>query len=379
MRKNIIRFTAFLSIISLLTACGNSNNEKHNKDVNETEKEIVITEAAISENNSNEIEFVSDWTEGNENIYGYGSEYNNTISNTKKNSIDRYQFVTQDGWLYYSMAENGIYKMPINSTDSSQVTKLASLSDWPQNLSVMKDWIYYFYDDQLLRLRTDGMEQETVPLQNVETSYGADFYLAHDQLYYISKSPKSASEFSYTLRKLDLETMEDIQIKSDICKIIRGYKDSIYIQGENKQFERIALDGTVIAEYSIDVPGYLWDENQEICIGVIEEGNWSDTYGYILPNGEIQKDSRIDELWKSGKDHHVCQEYNTVVYIHDESIYGAEIESFESDRLNGDEAKEFYSWNDGYIYYWTRIDKIQTLCRILPDGSGWEAVNWMFP
>ena len=84
MRKNIIRFTAFLSIISLLTACGNSNNEKHNKDVNETEKEIVITEAAISENNSNEIEFVSDWTEGNENIYGYGSEYNNTISNTKK-------------------------------------------------------------------------------------------------------------------------------------------------------------------------------------------------------------------------------------------------------------------------------------------------------
>lgn len=69
--------------------------------------------------------------------------------------------------------------------------------------------------------------------------------------------------------------------------------------------------------------------------------------------------------------------WNTLQNV--ETSYGADIESFKSDRLNGDEAEEFYSWNDGYIYYWTRIDKIQTLCRILPDGSGWEAVNWMFP
>lgn len=290
--------------------------------------------------------FVSDWTEGNENIYGYGSVYNGTVEQLSTN--DDYRFVVQDGWVYYFWIENGIYKMPVNAADGGQVFKLAPLNGWIYDLSVMKDWLYYYENDQLMRLRTDGMVQEVLHLQSEEVRETDGYYLAHDQFYYVSKTRRS-----YTV---------------------------------DKRYARIDLEGNILAEYDHCLPQYLWDENKELFIGEIGENRYAgDNLGYIWLNGETQRDTALSDLEFNAENYYVCAELDKVVYSVKESertVYCTDIETFDTVRLNSDWTEVFYSWGDGYIYYPTSVDKdgrgVRTFCRIKPDGSAWEDVSWMF-
>lgn len=328
--------------------------------------------------------FVSDWTEGNENIYGYGSVYNGTVD--QLSTDDDYRFVVQDGWVYYFWIENGIYKMPIDAADGGQVFKLAPLNGWAYDLSVMKDWLYYYENDQLVRLRTDGMVQEVLPLQSEGIRDTDGYYLAHDQLYYVSKTRRSASEFNYELRKLDLNTMEDTAIVSGVKRIEGGYKDSIFIFTTGNKYARIDLDGNLLAEYAYRLPQYLWDENQELFIGVIGENRYAgDNLGYIWLSGETQRNSALSDLEFNAESYYVCAELGKVVYAVKESgrtVYCTDTETFDTVRLNSDWTEVFYSWGDGYIYYPTSVDKdgrgVRVFCRIRPDGTDWEDVSWMF-
>ena len=337
-----------------------------------------------------ESEFVSDWTADNANAYGYGSTYNATIRQVP--TADDYRFITQGDWVYYMWIGNGIYKMPVNATDGSQVCKLASLDGHIYNLSVMKDWLYYFENDQLVRLRTDGMVRESMPLQSEEIRDTDGFYLAHDQLYYISKTHRSASEFAYELRSIDLDTMEDISIAPDVRKIIRGYKDSLFIQTPEKDYQRIDLSGNLLAEYEYDVPGYLLDEDMELFTGIIDEDGWGyDESGCMLINGNIVENEALADLLEHNSDHYVCLELGKIIYSakkpgseseYSTCIYCAHIQTLDTIILNEDRTEAFYSWGDGYIYYpaWINGDgrSVPIFCRILPDGTGWEDVSWMF-
>lgn len=327
-----------------------------------------------------ESEFVSDWTADNANAYGYGSTYNATVDQ-RPATEDDYRFITQGDWVYYMWIGNGIYKMPLNSTDGSQVSKLASLDGHIYNLSVMKDWLYYFEDDQLVRLRTDGMVREIMPLQSEEISDLDGFYLAHDQLYYIGKTHRSASEFAYELRCIDLDTMEDSSIATGVRKIIRGYKDSLFIQNPEKEYQRIDLGGNLLAEYEYGVPEYLLDEDTELFTGTIDE-SWRTERGCMLINGDIVANGSLGELLRDNGYDYVCMELNKIVYGADYSICATDIQTLDTVVLNKDSAEVFYSWGDGYIYYPTWVSQnghgVRVFCRILPDGTGWEDVSWMF-
>lgn len=328
--------------------------------------------------------FVSDWTEGNENIYGYGTVYNGTVDQISTD--DDYHFVVQDGWVYYFWVENGIYKMPVEAADGGQVFKLASLNGWVYDLSVMKDWLYYYENDQLVRLRTDGMVQEVLPLRSEEIRDTDGYYLAYDQLYYVSKTRRSASEFNYEMRKLDLNTMEDTAIVSGVRRIEQGYKDSIFIYTADKTYSRIDLEGNLLTEYSYKLPTYLWDEGQELFIGTIGENTYAgDNLGYIWLNGETQRNEDISNIGFNSGDYYVCTELGKVFHSKNESvrgIYCTDMDNFDTVQLNLDRTEVFYSWGDGYIYYPTSIDKdgrgVRIFCRIQPDGTGWEDVSWMF-
>lgn len=327
--------------------------------------------------------FISDWTEGNENIYGYGTVYNGTVDQLSTN--DDYRFVTQDGWVYYVWINNGIYKMPIDAVDGGQVFKLATLDGWIYHLSVMKDWLYYFENDQLVRLRTDGMIQEVLPLQSEETRDTDGFYLAYDQLYYIGKTRRSASEFQYELRKLDLNTMEDTAIVSGVRSIEGGYRDSLFIRTPDKAYQRIDLEGNLLAEY-YELPKYLWDESGELFIGTIGESTYAgDNLGYVWLNGDTERNEFLSAFGFGAGDWYICEELRQMVhtkYDSERGIYCTDMNTFDTVKLNGDRTEVFYSWGDGYIYYPTSVDRdgrgVRVFCRIRPDGTDWEDVSWMF-
>lgn len=379
MKKGLALLLVLVILLSL-AACGSNTEIADNTDNQTSSGETQPDDG-----------FVPDWTEGNENIYGYGSCYNGTVDQIS--TKDDYRFVTQDGWVYYVWVNNGIFKKPIDSSDSEQVFKLAPLSGWIYNLSVMKDWLYYFEDDQLVRLRTDGMAREVISLQSEKIGESDGFYLAHDQLYYIGKTHRSASEFSYELRRIDLETMEDTLIAPDVCNIIRGYKDSMFIKTPDKEFKRMDLDGNLLTEYSCELPKYLWDESQELFIGTIGEHKYAgDNLGYIWLNGETLRDEFLSDFGFNAGDFYVCEELGKVVHtkyeydssqcIYPRGIYCTDIESHDTITLNSDLTEVFYSWGDGYIYYPASINKggrgVRAFCRIRPDGTGWEDVSWMF-
>lgn len=372
MKKGLTLLLVLVILLSL-AACGSNTEIADNTD----------NQTSSGETQPDDV-FVPDWTEGNENIYGYGSCYNGTVD--QLSTMDDYRFVTQDGWVYYVWVNNGIFKKPIDSSDSGQVFKLTPLSGWIYNLSVMKDWLYYFEDDQLVRLRTDGMVREVIPLQSEKIGETDGFYLAHDQLYYIGKTHRSASEFAYDLRRIDLETMEDTFIASDVRYIIRGYKDSMFIETSNKEYKRMDLEGNLLTEYSYKLPKYLWDESQELFIGTIGENIWSgDNLGYIWVSGETQRNEFLSDFGFDAGDFYVCEELGKLVHTKYDSkrgIYCTDIDTLDTILLNSDRTEVFYSWGDGYIYYPTSINEggrgVRAFCRIRPDGTGWEDVSWMF-
>ena len=388
--KKALALILALTLALSCTACGNEDTSSTtDQPGGPVQDDMLPGNESSSGDNSGEPEFVSDWNENNANSYGYGSTYNASVDQISTD--DDYRFVTQGDWVYYVWVNNGIYKMPINTTDSGQVLKLASLDGWIYGLSVMKDWLYYFENDQLVRLRTDGMVREILPLQSEKIGKTDGFYLAHDQLYYIGKTHRSASEFAYTLRSIDLETMEDVAVASDVRYIIRGYKDSLFIQTPDKEYQRIDLSGNLLAEYPYDVPEYLLDEDTELFSGIIDEDGWGHgESGCMWLNGDVEDNEDLAYLLEHS-DHYVCLEAGKIIYAtrspgssveSNLCICSADIQTLETMILNEDDVDVFYSWGDGYIYYpaWVKGGGgIRMFCRILPDGTGWEDVSWMFP
>ena len=97
------------------------------------------------------------------------------------------------------------------------------------------------------------------------------------------------------------------------------------------------------------------------------------------------------DLLEHNSDHYVCLELGKIIYSakkpgseseYSTCIYCADIQTLDTIILNEDRTEAFYSWGDGYIYYpaWINGDgrSVPIFCRILPDGTGWEDVSWMF-
>ena len=101
MKKGLTLLLVLVILLSL-AACGSNTEIADNTD----------NQTSSGETQPDDV-FVPDWTEGNENIYGYGSCYNGTVDQIS--TKDDYRFVTQDGWVYYVWVNNGIFKKPIDS------------------------------------------------------------------------------------------------------------------------------------------------------------------------------------------------------------------------------------------------------------------------
>ncbi len=141
--------------------------------------------------------FISDWQDGEMNIEG------NKPSNTANS---KYLSVTEQGsWIYYvdnySICKEDAY---------GQQYIIAEFSNRPKQLSVVGDWIYYLYETNLYKIRTDG-ECQTLLIEDVGSPWSS-YYIYNDRIYYFINEQTSADTFKSTLHSCTLDTLDDIGI-----------------------------------------------------------------------------------------------------------------------------------------------------------------------
>lgn len=357
----------------LLCACNNSETKNNN----------------IGNNQARE--FVSDWSEGNENYYGYGAieDWNRWH--------DLRNYIIQDQTMYYvdhCDFKPKIYKKQIDS-DSVSIVAAVTEENRPliHILGVVQDYIYYEIDNistnipnSIYRIRTDGEQNEFLTKHCAQTGSP---YIVGNQLFFMSYEQKGAQTYEYQLACMNVETKERKILLTEILFndlgndfLQFGYKDYLFckisqpdtITGTNEEPTIIILrlDGSM---FNIMTPGTfqsLIDPEKDIFTfkkfyAPFGEDHWktmslNGTEGIYdsWPYSRHSKEYKI-ELKKNVYD--VGTEL-TIVYRN-----GME------KKLNDDRAWQVYAIGDGYVYYACN----SVYYRIKIDGTGWEDVSWMYP
>lgn len=365
--------------------------------------------------------FVSDWRSGYENKYGYGDVIN-------WNCAGRYMnYVTQDQWLYYS-SYGKIYKMPVGGSANDVTTIYCAPGDmWETiEISVVKDWVYFMlcYGENtgglnqyngLYRIRTDGQLCEClVSADNIDP--WSRFYVVEDDVYYIGQSKSGAQSSNYSLVKLNVDDRNQLII-SDVpkyCKIVSGYKDSMFI--EHYSFDD---EGSFYTTYIVDLKGNIL---LPICYGandypilynrydsfIITKGGWGLIGGGGAVHFENTQDYNSNIKWENETTCYAatCIDVSNGYIYADKSspfIYRGDwnespssglcvvdMDDYSIRNINNDRGIEkIVCWGDGYIYYnasevsgdWSYSPKDGNVVRyrVKPDGSGFEDVYWMYP
>lgn len=380
----------------------NNNYENETIDVTPAIVNTEETDVVYTGDEFEDLEFIPDYRDGYQNKYGYGSVgyfnsfmYSDLVaagSAYSKPSIPdgdytdyshygNYRYVIQDQWVYYTGVGNksGIWKYHITD-DTSSAIKIS-----PDNvmglIGVVGDWVYYYInttvgDGSVRRVRTDGVETEILLTGN---DHGSDnFYVAGNQLFYTGIEQISASSYGYSLKSMNVDTKEITTLVSNCDRFFfqYGYKDYLICQHEQGddhcQMSILDFNGYDLVDYDLD--GRL------ICLLSPQTDKFIFSAYVGLPTG-IYELVVVDIM---GEYQYDWSDYNWPFTNHSNTyaVYrdyqdGITVVYPDGTRniLNKDLASDFRDYQDGYIYY----EADSHLCRIKPDGSGWEYCDWMFP
>jgi endonuclease YncB( thermonuclease family) len=165
----------------------------------------------------------------------------------------------QNGWIYYSVNSDGIYKQRLDGTYKYKLS-----NQWGYNLQVQGDWLYYtcgsLGEHSLCRLKTDGSE-----FDNLVTGYAINpIWVEKDWIYYAIKENNGYER----LMKMNINNSEEIielinnehydtnilglQIVDNTIYFTDSPSDGYKINVDGSGFEKIPLsEGIRIEEPSI--------------------------------------------------------------------------------------------------------------------------------
>ena len=360
MKRIIVIILATVLSVSL-TACGSKdvampgsapiprgNNEQ-------TDASTDIRENSPgSQSHAGTDEFIPDYRPGYANHYGFDI---NAMS-----GIFPGYYATQDGWLYYSMGKDKLYKMPIGGT-AGEIVLLADFGYGTSvsNINVVGDWIYLAAERQIYKLRTDGSMQERLLDYNC---YYGNFYVIGDRLYLSYAKRLDASTEIYTIGYYDLtEGMFHELVMNPPNRSFFIANDEIWIQYEILYNDRGRRAGYVYWLYDLD--GISVYSTEVSTIACFCEGEAVQFYSSCPA---VSEGSTIYFGKSDG----------------DKGLYRMDYMEMLERKINNDVPLRIMVWGDGYIYY--TIDTVSTtyriddtIYRVRPDGSGFEEAYWLFP
>lgn len=345
-------------------------------------------------------------------IPDYRPGYENTTGNFASNWNDGGNIMEQDGWIYYDFG-SGLYKMPIDGSASEIV---ALYSRPVHNINVLGDWIYCTCGPDVLKIRTDGQDVQTIGNHPGVSQGGYFSMVVIDQyLFYMSQYQTSETDVYDTLHRIDLKTMEDKVLLDERSE---GYGFGIeYFSDTGLHCWTTKFDNGDWDHIWVGLHGFVsWSAEDEFGRSILCDdtgktlvGEWKDekinhqTQRFFTIKKEDRKanpnvsDDTFFELAYEVKDigpfssrepdfsafgnyvvFSVYQYSNKKdAYEYDEGIFLVNCKTGEITKVNGDHGYAV-QYAGGYLYYHTdSLSGVQYRCKL--DGSDWSEVSWMCP
>lgn len=342
-------------------------DENDSGDINDAGDESDADEAADPID-----EFIPDYKDASE------------INEIGTNAIDHFfwgtSIVKQGGWIYYSFSGKGIYKMPVNGSPD-QIVKLTSDSlAYQIRINVVGDWVYYLLDcpevftDKLIRLRTDGKVKEIVA-ENV-----GDFIVIRDYIYYLEYVRLDASTVASTIKMLSVNGGESETLIAE-GGIKAANKHQLQIIDENGYHFIYDLENKSMTR--INFPEDIYSFSGKIC----------EIPGTMMASVEFGPYEIADYYFVAD-----TQDWRGFLIVEDGGIYTPAIHDywayypkdgeglFRRNLLSPDEEQKICNDykvfdvvvpGDGWVYY--KLQNTGRYCRIKPDGTGWEKIDYFEP
>lgn len=341
-----------------------------------------------------------DYRPGMENTQStYTRPYGTTISKLSP-------IVRQDEMLYF--VSNGILRKMVmggNITNVQGIYAFDSAFLNPKEIQVVGDWIYVryeysakviqnkfrYYQQAIARISTDGYESELILCDMAANSDHSTntFVVCDDVIYYTYNMyvQTSATQFTFYsgLKQYDMSTgSEFVLYEMPVEKDDRGLEIAAYT--EDTILIGVPTSSWGDAEYLLydmntgtltNVPqfvnynGFFVDDN--CYLTYYHDDDECRLYRYAPETGYAQELYFSEEYGWSADD----PEWHYVLYA-DGALYASTRKGIVAIKdgtrylLTPDPATNIRWIDDGYIYYECNNE----FYRILPDGSGWEPVDW---
>ncbi len=320
-------------------------------------------------------------------------------------TIENYSPVIRQDEMLYFVSGGILRKMPVGGS----VVNVQGIYDFkdafinPKEIQVVGDWIYVRYDydtviesqfrdykQGVARISTDGCQTELVVSDmcaNDDYSGGNPFVIRGDDIYYTYKNYTqiSASQFEFTsgLKRVNMETGEETVLHEQaVGRHNYGMEIAAYTEDTILLRVQTSLSSGDRWLYDYET-GALTEAPQIYCNGVdgncymyySQSGDKNHVYRYAPETG-YEEELCYSEEFTWSKDN---PEWHSVLFA-DGIMYAAThrgivaVKDGQRYYVTPDPAGNFNWIGDGYLYY----SSGGSFNRILPDGTGWEPVDWYY-
>lgn len=280
---------------------------------------------------------------------------NNVAGNTGGNIANGGEVALQGDWIFYrldSENEKAFYKI---RTDGSNKTKLSD--DFPYDINVIGDWLYYASEDHIYKMHTDGSDKT----QLLEISWVRFLNVVGDWMYFTHHYGDG-----FKMLKMRTDGSNLTVVCNDEANYINVIDDWIYYSNSHDKGKiyKIRTDGSSrikICDDDADCINVVGDwiyyivkeETNEHLVDVIykiriDGSDKTRIYGcglteYINVSGDWIYFGLIDGLYKIRTDGSsitkICDDYPWFINVVDNWIYYLNMNEYKSYRIHTDGSK----------------------------------------
>ena len=218
----------------------------------------------------------------------------NLVGNNPGNIENRGLASQEQGWIYFSTYESGLFKMRLDGTDLTLLTQDICITD----INVKDGWVYYYLTEFnkninnnegfLYKIKTDGSQKTLLLRDNGSFS---SMIIVDDWIYFIHEPGYNESRGYITKIKKDGSERTKL---SEITTETLYYDDGWFYTDLNMELTKIKIDGSKIIRLADEQPEAISVTNDWIYYETVVD--WQNK---IFARHRIKKDGsnsqKVDE------------------------------------------------------------------------------------